>query len=262
MCKQPSQAESTDGDMRQGYALLLAVIIVSAVLSGALALAGIVISEIRQTRELSDAVRAQTAAGTDIEQALFLLRKGTDVPTTHGAIDRGGISVERRVAPELEAAEPYRIDQNDFISLPLAPNDSARSNVSIPQWTASADCQDQSWIEIAYVVWDPATGGFSVVRQSHARSESQTGLALLIPAHTQEVRIRALYCDISGLTVSNLPARIVIGSTATIGSVKQAVEITVPRVAPVAGLFDFVVFSECSILKGVANNSQECPQAP
>jgi hypothetical protein len=47
-----------------------------------------------------------------------------------------------------------------------------------------------------------------------------------------------------------IPARIVLNSTGKYSTVRQAIRVTMPRRSPMSGLYDYVLFSECSLVKG------------
>lgn len=248
MFKLQSQAAHI-GDDARGYALLLAILITSAVLAGATALASIVLSEIKQTRDISNAIEARVMAESDIEQALFVLRKGGE-DVLQRAPEHTGI--EREVEAR-SPARPFVISENDFVSLPV-PSDFT-GNITISAWGVAADCASSSWIEVSSITWD---SGFSTDRHPYSLA-SDTPILFPVDPDTVEIRIRALYCDITSLEIVDLPSRISITSTAEVQNARQTVEVIIPRTIPAAGLFDFVIFSECGILKGVEGNPVICP---
>lgn len=228
----------------RGYALLLAVLILSTVLAGATALANIVISGIRQTREVSNAIIAYAAAESDVEQALYVLRKDKQDPLPD-VNDSDGLT---RAVQVTQPIIPYRIAENDFVSLPMPAG--FTGDIKIPVWEAEQNCA--SWMEISFTTLDLATGIVTDTLR-HARPLADAPLSIQPPANTVGLRLRALYCDISALTVNNLTiqSRVIIKSTAEVAGAKQAIEVTVPREAPASGLFDFVLFSEEDITKDV-----------
>jgi hypothetical protein len=76
------------------------------------------------------------------------------------------------------------------------------------------------------------------------------------------VRIKAFGCDINNLvftawsednasgTQKEIPSRITIKSTGTFGFSTQAIKTIMPRKSIMSGLYDYVLFSECSLVKG------------
>jgi len=241
------------------------VVITSAVLSAASALAGIVLSEIRQTREIGKAIVAQVAAESDIELGLFILRKGghallntRESPFTFTARcedqdTSGTVALQACEAPPLR---PFPILENDFVAFPLPPSATA-SDMRITAWEPGSDCGSDgssSWIEVASIGWNaenPDSPLFETVRHPYPYSERLE--VIPIPAHTVEVRVRALYCSIASLNV-DLPARVILSATAQEEGVRQTAEVAVPRAASVSGLFDFVIFSECELTKGLSGD--------
>jgi len=234
------------------------------VLSAASALAGIVLSEIRQTRAIGSAIVAQVAAEGAIEQGLFILRKGdyellsgNDSPftLTPQCEEPDTSSTALRETCEAPPLRPFSIPENDFVAFPLSPSDATRS-MQITAWDPGSECgssdTSRSWIEVASIAWnteDPANPLFETTRHPYSYLSNRSD-TITIPPHTVEVRIRALYCRIAGLNV-NLPARVILRATAQEEGVRQTAEVAVPRAASVSGLFDFVIFSECELTKGL-----------
>lgn len=230
----------------RGYALLLAVVVTGAVLTTASALSSVIISEIRQTRDFGNAIQAQASAEGDLEQAMFILRKSGDDQLARGTSTVGAVT---REVEEMAPVRPFTIDENDFISLSVPNNFSGDITIPHDTWFPGSNCTppEESWIEVSRSTWDAATGTFTTDRQPHAYSESAISIA--IPVNTLEVRIRALHCDIFALRVDGLLSRIRVRSTARVQGISQTVEVAIPRAAPAAGLFDFVIFSEGDITK-------------
>src|SRR3989344_4631086 len=129
---------------RKGYSLLLSVIITSAVLSTATALAGIILSEVRQTREVGDAIGAQLEAEGIIEEGLFVLRKGSYAMLRSENSPWAG---EGREVSDAAPLRPFRIEENDFISLPIE-SSSSSVRMQATRWVPSATCSNsggESW---------------------------------------------------------------------------------------------------------------------
>jgi hypothetical protein len=55
----------------------------------------------------------------------------------------------------------------------------------------------------------------------------------------------------------DLPSRVAITATGAFGTAHQAVEFRLPRLQPLTGAFDYAIFSQCSIVKGVT--APVCP---
>jgi hypothetical protein len=261
----PISPPSRGGDLREGesknfgYSLLLAVILVSTIISGATAIARLIVLNLRQTRYLDQAIVASSAASSGVEKALFLLRKTEEEitdrqkPTTETI---GNATAEWEATLAEEAV--FKIPQNDYAVLNL-PQNSRIDTIEIPPWTKAPDCP--SWIEVSGLSWDPTSPqGFSeadVQRQPYALGDSPVRFDVLADKAVQ-IRIKALYCDIHKLEVygladggpTSLPSRVVINSTGDYLGSRQALRISTLARPPLSGLFDFVIFSECSLVKG------------
>ena len=252
MCRQQSPIESIRD--REGYALLLAVVITSAVLSAASALAGIIIGEIRQTRQTSGAIAAYAAAEQSTERAIFLLRQ-SDTPLDDLAGIPEGTTIERYNEPQ-----HFSIPESDFVSLPISPisQDDVFTAPRISGWEI-AECPHTSWIEVTTITWQ--NDEFNNLRQPYPLNEGGAAIAATFPEGTPvEMRIRALYCDINDLQIENIPGRYRIVATGQQGDVRQAIETFITRKPPASGLFDFVLFSECEVIKGGGREREpSCP---
>ena len=254
MSRQRLPTESTRDNAR-GYALLLSVVITSAVLSTASALAGIILTEIRQTRQTSGAISAYAQAEQSAERALFILRQ-TDMSVS----ELQEILPEETTVALYDEAQHFHILENDFVSLPIPEGDAPFVPPAVIDWEI-AECPNESWIEVTTVTWQD--GEFKNRRQPYpllrAGSGDREDINPIFPEGIPvEMRIRALYCDIEDLAVDHIPGRYQIVSRGQQGDVVQALETFIIRKPPAAGLFDFVFFSECEVIKGDTRNPS-CP---
>lgn len=238
---------------RRGYALLLALVIVSAVLSAASALSRIVLSEIRQTRELVNSIQAYGEAESAAEETLFLVRNSESLKAAQDRLP-SGVTVE-----EVAEAQYFTIGDSDFISLPIPVNQN-RGLVQprITEWTPNPECVASSWIEVTTISWNqnsPAgTDPFQVRRYPFSRESDFAAVSgsdiIQFPAGIPtEMRVRALFCGIERLGIAGIPGRLRVVSSSNEKGVRQTIETYIPQRAPVSGLFDFVIFSEEEIVK-------------
>ena len=248
MCRQRSPIESIRDS--RGYALLLAVVITSAVLSAASALAGIIIAEIRQTRETSSAIAAYMNAEQSTERAIFLLRQ-SDTPLDDLTGIPEGTTIERYSEPQ-----HFSIPENDFVALPI-PQDDTFTAPRIAGWEIAQECPHTGWIEVTTVTWQDDE--FNSRRQPYPLDRGSSAVIdATFPEGTPvEMRIRALYCDINDLQIQNIPGRYRIVARGELGNVAQAIETFITRKPPASGFFDFVLFSECEVIKG-GNRDPAC----
>ncbi|KKU12651.1 MAG: hypothetical protein UX17_C0042G0002 [Parcubacteria group bacterium GW2011_GWC2_45_7] len=261
------------GGARGGYSLLLALLITASVAAASSALARIIVAEIRQTRFVDNAIVAQAAAESGGELGLFLLRKTNyfNNPLIAEAIlspisidTAGGIRASVVVRPT-ETLPVFTIRQNDFISFAIPNTSRAPHQINIAWRPLDPVACGSSWIEVAQTVWDPEdfSTTYNAWRQPYsapARATETVAVPLFLRSRggpralaVEELRIKALYCDIAELriTPSELSSRVTINAIGEYRDSKQAFNIVAPRSAPLGGLFDFVLFSESELKKGV-----------
>jgi hypothetical protein len=134
-------------------------------------------------------------------------------------------------------------------------------------------CGGTSGLEVLATGWDPVgVGGFDPSIAFHGDSPAFTFLHASPQVIDNDfrsdlayrVRLRAKVCDIADLAITAyqndnaggavvpIPSRVAVESTGTFGTARQSVELRLPRLQPLSGVFDYVVFSQCSLLKGVS----------
>ncbi len=270
----------------RGSVLLLALLVMSGILVVSASLGTISLLNLRQARVIDDAITAFGAAESGAEQTLYQLRRlGTPsstlaanaadtssnvysgVPMSNGSRwTRTLVASENTVFASIPKDKSYEIVLWD----PETPSVPAGVESLTFSWDDA--CGGTSGLEVLAAGWDPAvSGGFSPVVAFHGTSPALTFLRVtprvidndFTAGKAYRVRLRAKSCDISNLAVNAyagdnaggsqvpIPSRIAVDSTGTFGAARQAMEFRLPRLQPLSGAFDFVIFSQCSLLKGV-----------
>lgn len=256
---------------RRGNVLLLSLFIMAAMLLGATVLATIIVQSLRTAGVAAFRQSAFTAAESGAERALWELRKQQIAPSALPAtLDLGGgVSVTRTVATESNTLFLARIAQDDVYELALfapgaTPPAGGVARVDI-RWDAS--CGATNVLELQNVTWTPG-GGWSpsVAKFRYTLAEQPVQLSLSNPgSNAYRVRIRPERCDATNVRIDAFntsgnpvpfPDRVTVVSTGSYAGTKQAIQVSVPLFAPLSGLFDFALFSECSIDKG---GIPDCP---
>lgn len=280
---------------KEGTILLLALLIMSGVLIVGASLGTISLLSLKSARVIDDSIVAFSAAESGAEQSLYQIRRlGTSTSDLNGEPNHDGNTVltgpsmtngsswNRSISTD-ELTLYTSIPENKTYEIVLW-NPESPANPSGVESLAFAwddDCGGTSAIEVLATGWDPvAVGGFNPVIGFHGSSPSLTFLKVnpevvdndFNPALAYRVRVRAKNCDIfnmavtaydadngsagSGLVVP-IPSRIAVTSNGNFGSARQGLQLNLPRFQPLSGVFDYVIFSQCSILKGVTGAS--CP---
>lgn len=280
---------------QEGTILLLALLIMSGVLIVGASLGTISLINLRSAHVIDDAVVGFAAAESGSEQTLYQLRRaGTssadlnaypsddDDSALAGPAMTNGSSWERALTSD-ETTLFTSIPLNKTYEIVLWDPETPASPAGVESLAFSwdDDCGGTSGIEVLAAGWDPgAAGGFNPVVGFHGDSPTLTFL------HTEpevvdngfdaskayRVRVRAKNCDIFNMAVTAydaddgaagpglvvpIPSRVAVTVSGDYGSARQALQLTLPRLQPLSGVFDYVIFSQCSILKGVSGSS--CP---
>jgi len=262
-------------------------------MTAGLGIGAIIINEIRQARNIDFSALAYYAAESGVEQALYKLRKEEAVLNCPaGSCDENGFctlggqepclkssgnlsnqSSWTRVVTDKEWQIYGKIKKDETLQVDLYnPEGTSAAGVeSIKiQWTPQCIPPATSTIEVSYIAWNPATGW----SQDTEKKFKYSALASPVinngfsSVKSYRMRIKSLYCNIGNLTVTawgndnanvpqvEIPARIVLNSIGQYSNLRQAIRMTMPRKSPMSGLYDYVLFSECSLVKG---ESATCP---
>lgn len=273
-------------DRRRGSVLLMALLVMSGVLIVGASLGTISLLNLRQARVIDDSVTAFGAAESGAEQTLYQIRRvGTSSATlaanpddtssaVYSGVPMGNASEWSRTLTATETTIFTSIPKDRSYEVVLWNPEAPSSPAGIESLTFAWDdnCGGTSGLEVLSAGWDPtAVGGFAPIVSFHGDSPALTFLRVtprvidndFTPAKAYRVRLRAKTCDISNLAISAysadnaggsqmpIPSRIAVDSTGTYVTARQAMEFKLPRLQPLTGAFDFVIFSQCSLLKGV-----------
>lgn len=267
--------------------MLLALLVMSGVLIVGASLGTVSILNLRQARAVDDAVSAFAAAESGAEQTLYQLRRaGSTITSLNAEADDGSdpvlsgpemanASSWSRVVTGTETTIFTSIPENRSYEVVLWDPEAPNSPAGVESMTFSWDdsCGGTSALEVISAGWDPSSGGGFTGRASiHGDSPAFTFLHadpyvidnFFDSTWAYRVRLRAKGCDIYNLAINaysapqglgsqvGIPSRVSVTVNGTYGSARQAVELKLPRLQPLSGIFDYVVFSQCSLLKGVS----------
>ncbi|MDP3244922.1 MAG: hypothetical protein Q8M83_04680 [bacterium] len=250
---QKSKCKIKVSRFHRGYSLLLAVLLTSTIIVSAVALARVVVLNLRQVRDMDRSISAYSAASSGIERGLFLIKKGGEDLIAHPKTEDIGDATVTVTAQQSGDAS-FKIAENDFVVLDLP----AGHNLTGMQISSGNDNCQAAWLEISLAVWDESNFE-QISRHLYPLSDFIEPVFFdLLPNTITQVRLKALYCDISKVTVNGisvdgikpLPARLTIKAVGQYRDAVQALQAAVLERSPLNGLFDFVVFSECPLLKG------------
>ncbi len=277
---------------RPGSSLLLAILIVAITLGTATTLATISIQALKRTSTSGDAAGLLYAAESGLERQLYLARKQKNVPIPSVTEADCGLPNWPGAASgcvwKSTAATVQQYTNNSATNPPAPKRDQAvqvyvavgGSNVQL-KTTCTDDTAGAAgaWVEITRLQVSSDAGGtwqinpdettvYKQYYQCVGTSVSTAALTSLDSDHHYVVRVRALYDHTTQLAlrtyVGNSSVTGLIRGTQTLkvtaqGSLaQQVVKATFPAAPAAVGFVDYVLFSECSIKKGVGG-AASCP---
>jgi len=277
----------------QGMVLLLALLALATILVTSLTVGSLVMRQLRLTTSADRAVVAYYAAESGLEQGLYLWRqeglKGSQLTVSSSSpvslISSQGQwwrDSQETQSTLITTLKPDEVKQIDLFDPAASLDDSPKAKSLKISWDPTATAcvnQGQEWLELSWSSWGGAASDFDVQRRyiNHSQIAASPGQAVIININNvgqpnyvnYRLRLKALYGGICNLqltaysetdgngSVYALPARITISTTGQQADTRQALSITVPQFAPSSDVFDYTIFSQCSILKG--NISETCP---
>jgi len=263
----------------EGSVLLLALLVMSTIMAASVGLASIVISEIRQSRSMDNAILAYYGAESGVEESLYKIRKekkpidelvvekklGNDVDWY---IKSGDITnmVDKISVPELKKDQFIEIDIYD-------PSTEEDTKVKLLELTLlELGEEDNPNFEVSWFGWK---GGIlsnyktiCITRTFFTEDDGDYKYVIDLakpfgePQFAYRIKVKALYYDINLLEIKaydsaeelvNMPARIKATVRGEYRGSRQSIDFEMPRQSPLGGLFDFVLFSEESIIKGAVD---------
>lgn len=265
---------------RHGSTLLLALLVLGSLLATSVAVGTIVTSALRGGKRADNVALASYASESAVEEFLFDVRRRDRVPSSASGALPNGATWERTVettVPELTLTLTRdRVEQLDLFD---AAGTLAETNIRFLEIVPIGTPDPAAWLEVTWVPWigerqewAPAVAR-PAIGPSELRPEGVTVDLGALPAGVDggrpsayRVRFRALHADVGTVRVRAmdgsraavaLPARIRAVVHGTVGGAQYATVVELPPRQPLAPVFDYVLFSECDIVKG--GESPRCP---
>lgn len=277
---------------QQGTILLLALLIMSGLVIGGFTLGSIVVSELRQSRQLDQAIVAYYAAESGAEKLLFDWRDtsqcGALCPSNAQLFANPTCSENSTIGWSCSMSTAQGVSQVSFVlpqmqveQIPLyLPDDtSKRSNAeSMRIYWQDVNIQNglEPWLEVSILGWPAALSidyndAKEIMKRVYKCSPDNIDRPFcdditineLNGAYGYIIRLRSLFDDVENVrvkfyqndnAVNELDLRDYIkvaNFTGTWNGIKQGMRVQFPVVNPSSAMFDFVLFSENSLLKQI-----------
>lgn len=140
-------------------------------------------------------------------------------------------------------------------------------------WSNGPDCgSNYANVEVGYAEWNLSgsilPSDYTIKRKDNLLVTGPADQSLAIslnPNRAYRLRISALRCKAANIQVrttlagapQGFPGDITLAAEGTYQGATQKIAVTMPKLDVLSGLFSYVIFSECTLLKG--SGSQICP---
>lgn len=264
MCAKPAQTRR-----RSGSTLLMSLLVLSTLLIVAVSISQMVAIEAALTRSNNETVIASYAAESALEQGAYRVRNlGTAVSDLSGSASLGNQSSWTRTASSTVAAVVLRKlpkDQSrgfDFFDSD-SPTSAGKESVKITIDT----CDGSEWIEIGYQPFDPVSYAFGTFQKFRYNCPAGSNRVIVnngimgSAAYRLYVRyVQGNSATIDRLTIQgcsqndgggscDMPGVIDMTAKGLYRGSSRTMDLVLPRLSPVSGIFNYGIFSECQIIK-------------
>ncbi len=256
---------------RPGNILPLALLITFMMLLTGIGIGTVVLEGSQRAKDTDESVSAYYMADSGIERQLYEIRKKqqslADIASLSSDYPGGGAWVSTAGLEQVSQKSIPSIADSDFVIFDLFDPDALEASPNIDEirinWAGNAQ------LEVGYAQWPvgekviwPDTDAF-VIRYGFAPSLSIAGLD---PTHAYRVRIKAINGTADNITVGTyqnstpqpFPGNITLSTEGTFGKATQKIAVVMPKQDVLSGVYSFVLFSECQLLKGVGG-APICP---
>lgn len=264
---------------RSGATLLLALIILGGIVATSLTVGTVVVTRLRGVRAIDQSVLASYAAESGVEELLYDVRKrgqrtNLDVRESDPRRLENGATWTRTV--ESTTREIFiTLEESSVEQLDLLPITGTIASVGVRTLLITPEApSEDAWLEVTWVPWlesgaSPAVGRvlFSPEELSGRKTVDLQSVPMGGTPIAYRIRFRGLggrvgtlavraAIDIEGKNEVDFPSRIRATIVGVMGGARYATRAEFLPWSPVAPVFDYVLFSECDIVKGGTIN---CP---
>lgn len=265
---------------RSGNILPLALIMTFTILLASIGIGAVVLEGSQRAQITDQSVSAYYMADSGIERQLYAVRKQNqslnDLALLGGQYVHGGSWISTAALEQATFKKISYISTSSFAVIDLFDPD----NLTIPSgitrmqiiWSTDPACVPASTMEVSYGYWKleggvptlPDDTTYVVLPKNGSGSLLVDGLD---PSSSYRIRLRAFDCPAVNVSVSvfdaqnqpkSFPGDVALGAEGTYGKATQKIAVVMPKLDVLSGIFGYVIFSECSLVKD-PNQPQICP---
>jgi len=262
-----------------GNILPLALIMMMIILMGGIGIGLIVAEGSKRAAESNDSVAAYYLADSGVESQLFQIRKnnqtlayvnsmGLDYGDGRKWVSTGAL--EQPLSKTIKS-----VTTSSFAVLDLFDPDNMTAPLNVSQmhltWATDPTCTaGDSYMEVSYAYWDVVGGvpQFPTDQQFIVHPKDAThSLRITLDANKRyRIRLKAYTCPAINVTAIFLnpsgfqvpyPGDITLSAEGTYKAATQKIAVTMPKLDVLSGVFSYVLFSECTLVKGT--DAVVCP---
>lgn len=250
---------------QQGSVLLFALLVMSSVVIGSIGLGSIILDMLQQTKISDDSIIAYYAAESGVEEALYNARETGRIPPSFSQQEPrslpNGAEWWGEVTGSMEVVYAD-VGRYGFVELNLFDPDAPTIATDIDHieivWENAGSVMRASvasWFPDGQISWEEDAARL----QPFELFGGSASLSLGSPSKLYKLRLRAKEDALGNVTVraydsSNnqvpIPGQVRIDMNGDFVNSERRLIAKMPRGAPLSRIFDYVVFSECSLVKG------------
>lgn len=254
----------------RGTVLLLSLIVMSSVVLSSMGLGTLIVSSLQQSRMIDQSIAAYYAAESGAEEALYEARRLGRLPEPVDearSLTGSGATWTRQVWNSENVVYAGKIERDTTFEQALYdPDTEVSSEAKYIQvtWDGPGTLASSVVGWLPNDEWNPLLADNVDFKVAHMAASAGRTTALISvdnPSKLNRLRLRAeggplenveirASTDPSLVPSVPLPGRISIDVRGKFLGAEQKLLVSLPRQAPLAGIYDFVLFSECSISKG------------
>ena len=253
---------------KRGNTLVIAILLMTVMLAVAVGLSNAFVTELKLSTNLDDAVFSYYGAESGIEYGLYDARK-TDLDLNVNETDTfsNGVDWTRTTDDTVSSLSLVSISEDKSVQLdffdPDTPATASGLGSIVINWTGATG----SWALVKITSWTPAASidWATKVDEEYLRANSAASFIInLTTTKAYKIKIKALHQDLNTVSIVAYDGADGTGSTVDIpnflditgegeyGTSHQAINVSMPRGIPLASLYNYVIFTEESLTKELA----------
>ncbi len=255
---------------KKGNTLVISILLMTVMLAITVGLSNAFVTELRLSSNLDDALLAYYGAESGIEYGLYDARK-TDL-TLAGSVDTdtfsNGVEWVRTTDDQVDALALTEISHDESIQLDFFDPDDPAVASGVGSLVVDWDGASGSWALVKLTSWVPATTIDWSTKTDEEFLQANSAASFIIntdSTRAYKFKIKALHQNLNnvniiaydGLDATGNPVEIPnfldITGEGVYRDSHQAISVSMPRGIPLASLYNYVIFTEESLIKELSN---------